>query len=61
MDSDERTDWESDIKVIKTSSENKVDFFDEAKIVHEFSSFFTNVGRNLASKIPNVSTYSNTL
>ena len=64
MDIDERTDWESDIKVIKPFSENyryKVYFFDEKKIAHEFNSLFTNVGRNLASKIPNLSTYSNTL
>ena len=34
----------------------KVDLFGETKIAHEFNSFFTNVGENLASKIPNVST-----
>ena len=35
---------------------NKVDLLDQTKIVHEFNSFFTNVGKNLASKIPNAST-----
>ena len=35
---------------------NKVDLFDETKIVHEFNSFFTNTGKKLASKIPNAST-----
>ena len=34
----------------------KVDLFGETKIAHEFNSFFTNAGKNLASKIPNVST-----
>ena len=34
---------------------NKVDLFDETIIAHEFNSFFTNVGKNLASKIPNAS------
>ena len=35
---------------------NIVHLFDETKIVHELNSFFANVGKNLASKIPNVST-----
>ena len=35
---------------------SKVDLFDETKIAHEFNSFFTNEGKNLASKIPNAST-----
>ena len=35
---------------------NKVELFYETKIAHEFNSFFTNVGKNLASKIPNAST-----
>ena len=35
---------------------NKVDLFDQTKISHEFNSFFKNIGKNLASKIPNVST-----
>ena len=35
---------------------NKVDLFDQTKIAHEFNSFFTNIGENLASKIPNAST-----
>ena len=34
----------------------KVDLFDQTKIAHEFNSFFTNIGKNLASKIPNAST-----
>ena len=34
---------------------NKVDLFDETKIAHEFNFFFTNIGKNLASKIPSVS------
>ena len=37
-------------------SVNKEDLFDETKIAHEFNSFFTNVRKNLASKIPNAST-----
>ena len=35
---------------------NKVDLFDQTKIAHEFNSFFTNIGKNLANKIPNAST-----
>ena len=35
---------------------NKVDLFVQTKIAHEFNSFFANIGKNLASKIPNVST-----
>ena len=35
---------------------NKLDLFDETEIAHEFNSFFTNIGKNLASKIPNAST-----
>ena len=35
---------------------NKVDLFDQTKIAHEFNSFFTNIRKNLASKIPNAST-----
>ena len=35
---------------------NKIDLFDQTKIAHEFNSFFTNIGENLASKIPNAST-----
>ena len=35
---------------------NKVGLFDQTKIVYEFNSFFTNIGKNLASKIPNAST-----
>ena len=35
---------------------NKVDLLDETKIAHEFNSLFTNVRKNLASKIPNAST-----
>ena len=35
---------------------NKVDPVDETKIAHGFNSFFTNVRRNLASKVPNAST-----
>ena len=34
----------------------KVDLLDQTKIAHESNSFFTNVGKNLASKIPNAST-----
>ena len=32
---------------------NKADLFDETKMVHEFNSFFKNVGKNLANKTPN--------
>ena len=39
----------------------KVDLFDQTKIVHEFNSFFKNIGKNLAREISNVSTPSNTL
>ena len=35
---------------------NKVNLFDETKTAHEFNSVFTNVWKNLASKIPNSST-----
>ena len=35
---------------------DKVDLFDQTKIAHEFNSFFTNTGKNLASKISNAST-----
>ena len=35
---------------------DKVDLFDQTKIVHEFNFFFTNIEKNLASKIPNAST-----
>ena len=35
---------------------NEGDIFVELKIVIEFKSFFTNIGRKLASKIPNAST-----
>ena len=35
---------------------NKVDLFNETKIAHEFNSFFTDVRKNQASKIPNPST-----
>ena len=35
---------------------NKVDLFDQTKIAHEFNSFFTNIEKNLASKIPIAST-----
>ena len=32
---------------------NKTDIFDEAKIADEFNKFFTNIGTDLANKIPN--------
>ena len=35
---------------------NKVHLFDQTKTAHEFNSFFMNIGKNLASKIPNAST-----
>ena len=35
---------------------NEVNIFDKCKIANEFNSFFTNIGRKLASKIPNAST-----
>ena len=35
---------------------NEVDIFDKRKIANEFNAFFTNIGRKLASKIPNAST-----
>ena len=35
---------------------NKVDLFDQIKIAHEFNSFFTNLGKNLPTKILNAST-----
>ena len=40
---------------------NKVGLFDQKKIEHEFNSFFTNIGKKLASKIPNASTHSKVL
>ena len=54
--SDEKTEFESYIKVTKQSLKltiNKVDVIDETKIAHELNSFFTNIRKNLASKIPN--------
>ena len=35
---------------------HEIDLFDQTKIAHEFNSFFTNIGKNLVSKIPNAST-----
>ena len=35
---------------------NKTDIFDAAKIADEFKKFFTNIGTDLANKIPNAST-----
>ena len=35
---------------------NKVDLFDQIKIAHEFNSFLENIGKILASKVPNAST-----
>ena len=35
---------------------NTVDLFDQTKIMHGFNSFFTNIEKNLASKIPHSST-----
>ena len=35
---------------------NEVHLFHDTKIAHEFNSFFTNVRKNLASKIPNAFT-----
>ena len=40
---------------------NKVDLFDQTKIAHDFNSFFTNIGKNLASKIPKLLPHSNIL
>ena len=37
-------------------TDKKVDLFDQTEIAHEFNSFFTNIGKNLANKIPNAST-----
>ena len=34
---------------------NKVDLFDQIKIAHEFNSFLENIGKILASKVPNAS------
>ena len=34
---------------------NKTDIFDTKKIVDEFNKFFTNIGTDLANKIPNAS------
>ena len=59
MGSDYRIDWESDVKFINLPRKitiNKDDLFDQTKIVHEFNSFFTNIGKNVASKITNGST-----
>ena len=52
------------IRKVKLTSSNlprritfkKVDLFDQTKTTHKFSSFFTNIGKKLASKIPNAST-----
>ena len=34
---------------------NKTDIFDAAKVADEFNKFFTNIGTDLANKIPNAS------
>ena len=34
---------------------NKTDIFDTKKIAHEFNKCFTNIGTDLANKIPNAS------
>ena len=34
---------------------NETDIFDATKIVDEFNKFFTNIGTDLANKIPNAS------
>ena len=34
---------------------NKTDIFDTKKIADEFNNFFTNIGTDLANKIPNAS------
>ena len=36
-------------------SVNKTDIFDTKKIADEFNKFFTNIGTDLANKIPNAS------
>ena len=47
--------WKSS-KLPQKIAVNKVHLFDDKKITHEFNSFFTNVRKNLASKIPNAFT-----
>ena len=37
---------------------NEVDIFDERKMGNEFNAFFTNIGSEVVSKIPNASTTS---
>ena len=41
-------------------TDKKVDLFDQTKIAHEFNSFFTNIGKNLANKFQMLLPHSNT-
>ena len=64
MGSDERTDWKVTLKssnLLQKITVNKIDLSDERKIVHEFDSFFRNVGENLASKVQMLLPHSNNL
>ena len=43
-------------KLPQKTTVHKVDLFDDTKLAYEFNCFFTNVGKNMLSKIPNAAT-----
>ena len=47
--------YERDTWKVQHKTVNKTDIFDAAKIADEFNKFFTNIGTDLANKIPNAS------
>ena len=52
----ERDTWKVHRKTLPTKiTGNKTDIFDAAKIADESNKFFTNIGSDLANKIPNAS------
>ena len=44
------------LKLPRKITVNKADLFEQRKIAHKFNFFFTNVGKNMVSKIPKAST-----
>ena len=58
MECYERDTWKCTTKSSTLSTKitvTKTDIFDTKKIVDEFNKFFTNIGTDLANKIPNAS------
>ena len=43
-------------KLPQKTTVHKVDLFDDTKLAYEFNCFFTNVEKNMLSKIPNAAT-----